>query len=121
MSRVSGKLVETKPVRELLEIAENEIAGKGMFITSGSFSEDARKYGLEHQRKMFLIDGEKFLYMLKKLPEDKQQLLLNIATEGDFTSPTCPSCGAKMVWRKVGKLWGCEHSPRCKATIKVEK
>ncbi len=45
--------------------------------------------------------------------------LLAFATEGDWTTPTCPSCGAKMVDRdsKRGRFWGCSNFPNCKATL----
>ena len=47
--------------------------------------------------------------------------LLKLATQGDFLTPTCPSCGIKMVPRKstqVGReFWGCTNYPRCKQTF----
>ena len=65
--------------------------------------------------------GSAFMGMIQKLPAEAQQRLLAVATEGEFTTPTCPSCGIKMVWRKSerGDFWGCRHYPRCKQVFHV--
>jgi restriction system protein len=59
--------------------------------------------------------------MIQKLPAEAQQRLLAVATEGEFTTPTSPSCGIKMVWRKSerGDFWGCRHYPRRKQVFHV--
>ncbi|HEX9171356.1 MAG TPA: topoisomerase DNA-binding C4 zinc finger domain-containing protein, partial [Telluria sp.] len=56
---------------------------------------------------------------IRDLPADDQQALLRFAFEGDYTTPTCASCGVKMVARdsKRGAFWGCQHYPRCKTTL----
>lgn len=114
-----GSMVGIKPVRELFGVMAHESAGKGIFMATSSFSDDAKQFAAEHSDELFLIDGKKFLSMLLKLPEDKQQKLLAYATEGDYTTPTCASCGIKMIWRSKVNFWGCSNHPRCKSTLRV--
>lgn len=116
-----GSMVGIKPIRELFGVMAHESAGKGIFMATSRFSEDVKKFAAEHSDKLFIIDGEKFLSMLSNLPEGKQQKLLAYATEGDYKTPTCASCGIKMVWRNKGDFWGCSNYPKCKSTLKVAK
>jgi restriction system protein len=111
-------MVGVKPIRELFGVMAHESAGKGIFMTTSTFSDEGKQFAVEHKDKLFLIDGEKFLSMLLKLPEDKRKKLLAFATEGDYTTPTCASCGVKMVRSgKKGEFWGCENFPRCRFTL----
>lgn len=112
-------MVGIKPIRELFGVMAHESAGKGIFMATSGFTEEARQFAAEHGDKLFLIDGEKFLSMLSKLPEEKRRKLLEFATEGDYTTPTCASCGVKMVRRmgKGGAFWGCANYPKCRTTM----
>lgn len=58
---------------------------------------------------------------LERLPEASRAELLAFATEGDWTTPTCPGCGAKMVARdsKRGPFWGCPNFPRCRSMLPI--
>lgn len=114
-------MVGVKPIRELFGVMTHESAGKGIFMATSRFSDDAKQFAEEHKDKLFLIDGEKFLSMLSKLPEEKQKKLLALSTDGDYTTPTCASCGIKMIRRtgKSGEFWGCKNYPKCKNTLKI--
>jgi len=46
----------------------HEAAGKGIFMTTSDFTEEAKKFATDHNNKLFLINGEKFVAMLLKLP-----------------------------------------------------
>ncbi len=111
--------VGIKPVRELFGVMVHESAGKGIFMTTSTFTDDATKFAAEHNDKLFLVDGQRFIKMIGMLPEEKRAQLLAFATEGDYTTPTCASCGIKMVWRSKGDFWGCQNYPRCKSTLRV--
>jgi restriction system protein len=113
--------VGVKHVRELFGVMTHESAGKGIFMTTSTFTEDAKKFAADHSDKLFLIDGQRFIAMIEMLPDEKKAKLLAVATEGDYTTPTCASCGIKMVRRsgKVGDFWGCRNFPKCKSTLKV--
>ena len=110
-----------KPVRELFGVMAAEQIGIGMFITSGSFTAEAEEFG---KVRMTLISGARFLEFIRRLPEDKQQRLLEVALEGDCRTPTCPQCDIMMVLRESkkgrsngGQFWGCARYPRCRQTL----
>lgn len=118
-----SKIVGVAPVRELYGVMAHESTGKGILMTTSTFSDDAREFAKAHSNKLFLIDGAKFVSMLLLLAEDKQRLLLDFATDGDYTTPSCASCGIKMVRRsgKVGKFWGCHNYPKCQSMLKMSQ
>lgn len=98
---------------------------KGSFYTTGSFSNDAFSIGLENEN-LDLIDGQNFLNRILRLPLSAQMRLFEIATEGDYTTPTCANCGVKMILKTAEKgrdagsrFWGCRNFPRCKSTLKL--
>lgn len=114
-------MVGVKPVRELFGVMAHESAGKGIFMATSRFSDDAKQFAEEHKDKLFLIDGEKFLSMISMLPEEKREKLLALSAEGDYTTPTCASCGIKMI-RRMGKsseFWGCKNYPKCRSILKI--
>lgn len=113
--------VGVKEVRELFGVMIHQSAPKGIFMTTSRFSDDAIAFAQGQGDRLFLIDGQKFISMITALPEGKRKHLLNFATEGDYTTPTCASCGTKMVWREKGAFWGCKNYPRCKSRLRVKK
>ncbi|WP_374479327.1 restriction endonuclease [Zoogloea sp.] len=117
------RLVGVKPVRELLGVMTHERIPKAFFMTSGGFTPDAKD--IAKANHITLIDGEMFLMMILRLPEDVRQELLNFAIEGDYKVPTCPSCGIKMrvVAGSNGKaeFWGCFNYPRCRQVLGIRR
>jgi restriction system protein len=89
--------VGVKQIREFLGVMTHEKIPKGFYMTSGEYSDDAKKTATANG--ITLINGEMLLMMIKRLPEEAQKKLLALATEGDYTTPSCPSCGVKMVKR----------------------
>jgi restriction system protein len=77
-----------------------EKVDRGMFVSSGKFTSAAEEFA---KGKILLVSGARFLELIRKLPEDKQQKLLNIALEGDYRTPTCPQCDVKMIRKDVKK------------------
>lgn len=113
--------VGIKVVRELFGVMAADRVSMGMVITSGEFTPEAEEFA---SGKMKLVDGRRFLEHIRKLPEDQQQHLLDVALEGDYTTPTCPQCDIKMKLRESskgrnagGKFWGCVRYPRCRQTL----
>lgn len=113
--------VGIKVVRELFGIMAADRISMGMVITSGVFTSEAEEFAAG---KMKLVDGRGFLEHIRKLPAEKQQHLLDIALEGDYTTPTCPQCDVKLKLRESskgrnagGKFWGCVNYPRCRQTL----
>ena len=112
-----SKQVGVKTVRELRGVMAHEKVDKAFFMAPNGFTEDARAFAAEN--RITLLDGKLFLAMLRRLPEESAKRLLDFATEGDWTTPTCPSCGTKMVARegKRGNFWSCPTFPRCNQTM----
>lgn len=113
----NSRLVGVKQLREFLGVMSHEHIAKGFYMTSNDFSLEAREFAQAHQ--ITLITGEMLLMMIKRLPEDAQNKLLALATEGDYSTPSCPTCGIKMKMRSGtrGDFWGCGNYPKCRQTL----
>jgi restriction system protein len=112
--------VGVKEVRELLGVMVHEKIEGGIFITTGTYTKDALLFAVA--KPIELIDGAAFVKKIQALSEDAQQSLFDYAFAGDYKTPTCASCGIKMVQRasKSGPLWGCLNYPRCKSTFAIK-
>lgn len=112
--------VGVKVIREFIGVMSHEKIPKGFLVTSGSYSDDAKE--VAKANRITLIDGVMLLAMIQRLPTDAQQRLLDLATDGDYTTPSCPSCGVKMLRRssKRGDFWGCKNFPRCRQMLHVK-
>lgn len=113
------KQVGVKEIRELLGVMAHVKVTRGIFVTTGTYTKDAVDFGAANPIQ--LLDGAAFEQKILELPQQKQEALLEFAFEGDYRSPTCASCGVKMVPRdsKRGLFWGCTHYPRCKTTLSM--
>ena len=111
--------VGIKPVRGLLGAMLSGNFGQGVMVTSGKFTQEARDFA--RKEKISLIDGAELLVKFADLPPEKAVGLLRFATQGDFQTPTCPTCALKMIPRKSTthgrKFWGCRNYPSCKQTF----
>lgn len=117
------RFVGVKPVRELLGVMTHERIGNAFFMTSGFYSDEAK--AVAQANRITLIDGTMFLLMIQRLPAEKRDSLLAFATTGDYMTPTCPSCGVKMVAIK-GRgerpdFWGCRNFPRCRQKLGMRR
>jgi restriction system protein len=113
----TSRPVGVKPVRELLGVMTSERVKTGLFLTTGRYTDEAIRFA--EGNKLALVDGEQFLAKIQALPSTAAAELLGVATEGDWTTPSCPSCGVKMVLRDGGAkpFWGCANFPRCRHTF----
>jgi len=111
--------VGIKAARELRAAMTAAGLAEGVLLTAGRFTPEAVAYA--RQQNMRLIDGAGLLAGIAALAPEKARALLEFATEGDFLTPTCPSCSLKMVSRKSTrdgrKFWGCRNYPRCKQML----
>lgn len=117
----NNKSIGVKEIREFLGVMSHEKITKGFYMTTGEYTNDAKEIALSNQ--ITLITGEMLLLMIKRLPEESQKRLLSVATEGDYTIPSCPSCGVKMIRRsgKKSDFWGCKNYPRCRNMFHMKK
>ncbi len=113
--------VGPKPMRELLGVMTANKVARGTFITSSSFNREAREFGAANG--IHIIDGEQLLKQITERSAEEQERLMAVATAGDYLTPTCASCGTKMIRRMTKKdksqFWGCENYPRCKMKLSV--
>ncbi|MBL8472763.1 MAG: restriction endonuclease [Rhodocyclaceae bacterium] len=102
--------------RNLAALMSTEKIGKGFVMGNGGFTDEARSFAAAH--RINLVDLPMFLAMIERLPAQMQQRLLDFATAGDWTTPSCPACGGKMLPRHKGteKFWSCPNFPRCRIT-----
>lgn len=110
-----NRQVGVKPVRELLGVMTAEKVARGYFMATGDFSQEAEAFAAS--QNITLVSGRQFLNLMLRQPDDVQASLLAVATEGDFLTPTCASCGVKM--KHCGKFWGCFNFPRCRNRIQI--
>ena len=114
--------VGVKVIRELFGVMAAEGVSEGIFVTTSTFSVDAVEFA--RGKNIALIDGEDLLLKLTNLPEVDQTYILRLTTAGDFMTPTCASCGDKMVERAVKdsskRFWGCPRFPACRATLPMK-
>lgn len=107
----NSQKVGIKPIRELLGVMTHENVKLGIFMTSGGFTGEAKSFANKHN--LVLVDGYQFLQEINKLGQDKSESLLQTATYGDFTTPTCPRCDVKMILKTRrkdgGEFWGCPN------------
>ena len=111
--------VGVKSVQELRSAMASAQVGEAVLLTSGRFTQAA--VDLAAKERVELVDGAVLLDKLAALPPEKALGLLKFATQGDFLTPTCPSCSVKMMSRQSiqggRKFWGCRNYPTCKETI----
>lgn len=113
--------VGVKEIRELFGVMAHEKVGRGVFITTSTFTKEAQMFGAANPIQ--LLDGADFVQKLCELPQHSKDALLNTAFAGEYRTPSCASCGIKMVSR-VGKgksFWGCANFPRCRNTFSIKQ
>ncbi|MBC7501610.1 MAG: restriction endonuclease [Herminiimonas sp.] len=106
--------------RELLGVITSGKVGRGILVTTSTFSNEAIAFASANPIQ--LIDGPAFLAKISGLPESAQKALLAFAFEGDYSTPSCASCGIKMVRRegKRGPFHGCLNFPRCRSAFPIK-
>lgn len=115
--KAHSRQVGVKPVRELRGVMAHQKVEKAFFMAPRGFTDEARAFAAEN--RITLLDGKLFLAMLQRLPAESGQRLLEFATAGDWTTPTCPTCGGRMSARegKRGAFWGCTSYPQCRGLL----
>lgn len=115
----SSKFVGVNLIRELLGVMTHEKIDKAFFMTTSRYSDDAKSFA--QANRITLIDGPMLLQLIQRLPPTDRDSLLSFATDGDYRTPTCPTCGTKMLVRPGGAgradFWGCQNYPWCKQTL----
>lgn len=114
-------------IRDFLGVMHHEKADKGMIITTGKFSAQAREWA--KGKPLTLVKGDQFLSALKRARGTSQQSPTSpessLNEEKTTTSPNCPNCGKQMILRTARKgtsqgeqFWGCSAFPQCRGIVK---
>ena len=116
-----SRQVGVAPVRELLGVMAHENVKRGYFAATGVFSDEAIRFAAANPIR--LISGRDFLAAVAKMDADRSAKLLALSTEGDYTTPTCASCGQKLyrkTFRNGGAAWVCHQYPKCRTMIRTK-
>ena len=108
-----GEVVSVKEIREFFGVMSSHKLQRGTFVTTSTFTADAQKFANENG--INALDGDKLLKLIATRTPEQQKELLEIAYEGEYSIPTCASCGIKLV--KKTKFWGCSNFPKCRSQI----
>lgn len=108
-----SKEVDVKLIREFYGVMSSHKLQRGTFVTTSTFTADAQKFANENG--INALDGDKLLKLIATRTTEQQKELLDIAYEGEYSIPTCASCGIKLVKRT--KFWGCSNFPKCRTQI----
>ncbi len=113
------RYVGVKPVHEFRGVMAHEGIRDAVFMTPGTYSEEAQAFASTNH--IALLDGKQILMLIQHLPAEARANLLRLATAGDWTTPTCPSCGTKMLPRESNrrKFWGCRNFPGCRQILGI--
>jgi restriction system protein len=119
----SSGAIGVRHIRELLGIMVDAGSPLGIFICTSTYTADAKRFA--EGKRIQLLDASRLLELIQALPEQDQRDLLASVTRGDFRTPSCPSCGTKLILRTArrGKgagthFWGCTNFPRCRYTMR---
>jgi ribosomal protein L37AE/L43A len=59
------------------------------------------------------LTGQAFVAKFNDLPASERRRILAEVLDGDCTTPSCPQCERKMVWRENGEFWSCATFRKC--------
>jgi restriction system protein len=118
------RVVGVGQIRELFGVMTDAGCPLAIFVTISGYSKEAEAFA--EGKHIKLLDARKLFELIQSLPVQQQAELLKKATLGDYKTPSCPSCGIKLVLRTAGKgsnkgsrFWGCQNYPRCRYTMRA--
>jgi restriction system protein len=112
-------------IRDFYGVIQHEKADKGIIITTGYFSNQAKEW--VRGKPIELIEGNEFINLIKHARNKSSTITKNNENNDieDKDIPLCPKCGKKMVIRtakkgfNVGeKFWGCPSFTECHGIVK---
>ena len=114
-------------IREMLGVVVSRRAQRGIVVTSGRFTADARRFA-EDNPAIQLIDGPALFELIQSVQRQPAVLAAErpASHRPPIAVPFCPTCGMAMVERvarrgpNVGsRFWGCPKYPGCRGTRQV--
>lgn len=120
--------VGVKTLREHLGVIVADGADGGFVVTTGRFTDEAKRFAAK--QGIHLLDGDEFKFIAKELAKEQQSL--SAPPVSSRSQPperpaapvvACPSCGTAMVKRIAKRgpnqgmpFWGCPRYPDCRGT-----
>jgi len=111
-----ARQVGARVVRELYGVVSSENAAKGILVTSGLFTPDAKSFAMNKPIEM--IDGNQLLSLIGNVQKKH-----TISNTSEILCEICPECGSEMILRTAKKgmnagrqFWGCSRFPKCRGT-----
>jgi hypothetical protein len=103
-------LIDASPLQQLVNVLAAEDIRRGYVVSTGKFGVAARD--LAEEKHLTLLPGDMFLEKLNALPDAARSELMQQTTVGDYTTPSCPKCEAKMVKSPEDPtMWKCPTHP----------
>jgi restriction system protein len=130
-----ARQVGVATVRELYGVMAAKGAAGGYVVTSGAFTDEARRFA--DGREIELIEGDRLAKLIAEQSASSERSvsprsspLPAHGTRGPVDAvsevPSCPQCGSIMVLRTARKgdnagksFWGCSTFPKCRETRPV--
>lgn len=127
--------VGVSPVRELYGVMTAEKADSCIFVSSGTYTEDARDFA--NGKPIQLIEGDRLASLIREVQSNPQPCAAAVKsksiepqsatqTRSAASEPSCPKCGSRMIQRtaKTGpnagnQFWGCSQYPQCRGIVPV--
>jgi len=116
--------VGVQPVREFYGVMASHGATGGYFITSGSFTEEAKDFA--NNVSIQTLDGQSLSDLLAKVKTAPVTSFHTNQAVQSLDIPRCPKCNSNMVRRVAKKggnigreFWGCTLYPNCTGVSKI--
>ncbi|MDP2238605.1 MAG: restriction endonuclease [Burkholderiales bacterium] len=111
-------------VRELYGVMAAQGAAGGFVVTSGAFTDEARRFA--EGREIVIITGDQLLQKIQatQIPVSAAKSKVSSTSAPDSkVAPACPQCGSTMIMKTArkganvgGSFWGCSTFPKCRGT-----
>ena len=99
-------LLDVASLQALFAALSADQVKRGYVITTGKFSVSARDYAEE--KHITLLPGDIFVEKLNALPPMARAEMMRVISEGDYQTPSCPKCDARMVLASgLSPVWKC--------------
>lgn len=118
-------------VRELYGVMAAKGATGGFVVTSGRFTNEAKRFA--GGRNVKLIDGSTLFKLIKKVQtaraegDSEPAMQEAFAPTHAFATPSCPQCAKPMVQHTAKRantagraFWGCSDYPACRGKRKID-
>jgi len=103
--------IDVGTVRELRGVMASEGVTEGVLATTGEFTAEAGLFCSKNS--IAALTGPTFVAKFNALtPSDRRRILAEVLN-GDYTTPSCPQCERKMIWRENGGFWSCATFRKC--------